>query len=365
MSASAAWSRSSWSTRSRSRASRSSENYLRAYPLGDLAAQVLGHLGEVTADQLKERHFKGYSAGDVVGQDGLEWTYDQLAARPRRRAPDRGRRLRPAQAGRRRARRPHEGAGRHAGHDHRRQGAGRRRGSTALGIHLAHSDGKVEANGGAARGARRQERRRPRHGQLPDLRPRRLGRRHQHEGLQAADRQVRQQPDAPPADHGGQGGRLDVQGRRRDRRSRGGHHHALRDVLLRRQLQAAGRHRRDRLELLVHDGHGSLALVHAITQSCDVYFYNVGYRFYAANGTPLADWARRLGMEKYTGIDVPGEVKGRVPTRRGAASTSRPRSTSSGSRATRSTWPSARATSRRRHCSWRSSTPPSPTAARS
>ena len=62
------------------------------------------------------------------------------------------------------------------------------------------------------------------------------------------------------------------------------------------------------------DGHGSLDLVGAITQSCDVYFYNVGYRFYAAKGTPLADWAKRLGMEKYTGIDIPGEVKGRVPT---------------------------------------------------
>jgi penicillin-binding protein 2 len=62
------------------------------------------------------------------------------------------------------------------------------------------------------------------------------------------------------------------------------------------------------------DGHGSLDLVGAITQSCDVYFYNVGYRFYAANGSPLQDWAKRLGMGRLTGIDIEGEMKGRVPT---------------------------------------------------
>jgi penicillin-binding protein 2 len=62
------------------------------------------------------------------------------------------------------------------------------------------------------------------------------------------------------------------------------------------------------------DGHGSLDLLQAITQSCDVYFYNVGYLFYQRKGTELEDWAVRLGMGKPTGIDVPGEVAGRVPT---------------------------------------------------
>ena len=62
------------------------------------------------------------------------------------------------------------------------------------------------------------------------------------------------------------------------------------------------------------DGHGNLDLVGAITQSCDVYFYNVGYSFYLAQGTALEDWAKRLGMGKPTGIDIPGEAAGRVPT---------------------------------------------------
>jgi penicillin-binding protein 2 len=62
------------------------------------------------------------------------------------------------------------------------------------------------------------------------------------------------------------------------------------------------------------DGHGSLDLVPAITQSCDVYFYNVGYLFYQRKGHELADWAGRLGMGRPTGLDIPGEVVGRVPT---------------------------------------------------
>ena len=62
------------------------------------------------------------------------------------------------------------------------------------------------------------------------------------------------------------------------------------------------------------DGHGTLDLVGAITQSCDVYFYNVGDRFYGRQGEALEDWAKRFGMGKVTGIDIPGESGGRVPT---------------------------------------------------
>ena len=42
------------------------ENYLRAYPQGTMAAQVLGHLADISAEQLKQKHFKGYKAGDIV-----------------------------------------------------------------------------------------------------------------------------------------------------------------------------------------------------------------------------------------------------------------------------------------------------------
>ena len=53
------------------------KDYLRSYPMGELAAQVLGHLGEISREQLKERRYRDYRSGDVIGQGGLEATYDR------------------------------------------------------------------------------------------------------------------------------------------------------------------------------------------------------------------------------------------------------------------------------------------------
>jgi len=63
-------------------------------------------------------------------------------------------------------------------------------------------------------------------------------------------------------------------------------------------------------------GHGLSNLYRAITISCDVYFYNVGYRLYQAKGEPLQHWSKRFGFDAKTGIGLPFETGGRVPTRR-------------------------------------------------
>jgi penicillin-binding protein 2 len=49
---------------------------IRRYPYGDLAAQVLGYVGEVSAAELRKRGFKGVQQGTVVGQSGLEYHFD-------------------------------------------------------------------------------------------------------------------------------------------------------------------------------------------------------------------------------------------------------------------------------------------------
>ncbi len=59
--------------------------------------------------------------------------------------------------------------------------------------------------------------------------------------------------------------------------------------------------------------HGDVDLKTAIIQSCDTYFYNVGYRFYKANSLGMQNWARQLGLGRETGIDLPGEAVGRIP----------------------------------------------------
>lgn len=44
----------------------------REYVEGDLAAHLLGTLGEIRADQLEKPGFEGYRSGEIVGQTGLE-----------------------------------------------------------------------------------------------------------------------------------------------------------------------------------------------------------------------------------------------------------------------------------------------------
>jgi penicillin-binding protein 2 len=59
-------------------------------------------------------------------------------------------------------------------------------------------------------------------------------------------------------------------------------------------------------------GHGKLRLVEAISQSCDVYFYDLARR---VGIEAIAAMARRFGLGAPLGIDLPGERPGLVPDR--------------------------------------------------
>ncbi len=58
-------------------------------------------------------------------------------------------------------------------------------------------------------------------------------------------------------------------------------------------------------------GHGRLALHQAIVQSCDVFFYNVGQRLGIEK---LAFYAQQFGLGSKTGIDLPHEEEGVMPS---------------------------------------------------
>jgi penicillin-binding protein 2 len=53
-----------------------SDTFQRRYHYGDLAAQILGYVGEIQKDQLTQLH--GYSLGDKIGQGGVESSFDKV-----------------------------------------------------------------------------------------------------------------------------------------------------------------------------------------------------------------------------------------------------------------------------------------------
>ena len=58
-------------------------------------------------------------------------------------------------------------------------------------------------------------------------------------------------------------------------------------------------------------GHGSVDLRHAMEQSCNVYFYTLGNM---TGVDKIHKWATLLGLGEKTGIDLPTEIEGLVPS---------------------------------------------------
>ena len=56
--------------------------------------------------------------------------------------------------------------------------------------------------------------------------------------------------------------------------------------------------------------HGGVDLTEALARSCNVYFFTAARQIGAS---PIHDWAQRFGFGQPTGIDLPGEVGGRLP----------------------------------------------------
>jgi penicillin-binding protein 2 len=290
------------------------KNYLRDYPQGDLAAQLLGNMGEVTKEQLKEQRFKGYSAGDVVGQGGLEWSFDRwlrgrdgvakvevdALGRPKQHDPVPGGRL------------PQPGDTLVTTLDANVQAKAEE--ALRYAIDLAHSDGRYKAAGGAALVLDVKTGEVIAMASFPTFDPSVwVG------GISTKDYKQLADPHA----------NRPLLNRAIQEQKAVGSTFKVVDAIAGLEegaispytsffcdgsFKAPIAYDNTVWHCWALDGHGGLDLLQAITQSCDVYFYNVGYLFYQRKGTELEDWAVRLGMGKPTGIDVPGEVAGRVPT---------------------------------------------------
>jgi penicillin-binding protein 2 len=300
---------------------------LRHYPHQALAAHVLGHVGEISAPQLKERQYRNgdYRAGDRIGQGGVEGVYDKYlrgkagVAQLRVDASGRPRGVfKPRMS-------PQPGETLRLTIDLQLQQAAER--AIKDGITLAHQDGCYgcwASNGGA----------------IVAIDPR-----------NGAIRALASYPTYKPNVFVG---RVDPMTLGAGGLPRGGGAKQNFPAIARAiaglypagstfkpitALAAMQEHLISPYDTLQctptyeavvngrpvppvfknwdHNVNQPMDLMTALEASCDTYFYQLGYKFFQLpkdRGHPLQAWASRFGIGRPTGIDVPGEAIGLLPT---------------------------------------------------
>jgi penicillin-binding protein 2 len=276
--------------------------YIRRYPGGVGAAQVVGAVGEVSPEQVGSDEFRGVLAGGIVGQEGIERSYDRYL-----RGTDGTRSVTVDAAGRLKGQRVSREA--RPGNSLRTTiDAGlQRRGEQALAgaiggagtagafVALDPRDGKVLAIGSAptfdpaerARPIATQAEYERRFGEAAGapLFNRAIGGSYPVgsvfkpvTALAALDAGLAT-PDTPVNDPGF----LKVG---------------------EQTFTNAGR-----------QANGTVSLRRALQVSSDVYFYTLGRDANPVEGQVIQSWARKLGFDRPTGIDLPGEAPGTIPDR--------------------------------------------------
>jgi penicillin-binding protein 2 len=283
---------------------------IRAYPFGELAAQVLGHVGKPSETELKSRAFKGVPPDSVVGQEGLEYYYDgYLRGKPGAErvevnaegyAVPSGLKPSPATAGYNLVTSLDLGL--------------QREGEAALreGIASARASGKPATAGSFVALE-------PRTGQVlamgsdPSYNPNKFA--------QPLTQREYEQLSRGPEGFGPLTN-LAVDGAFPTGST-------FKPIVAMAALEAgvitpeealgAGSCISVSTEQFCNSGHadfGALPLVQALKVSSDTYFFETGERAYHHPGEPIQRMARKLGVGQETGIDLPSEITGVVPDAR-------------------------------------------------
>jgi penicillin-binding protein 2 len=287
--------------------------YIRRYPFGDLGAQLLGQVGEISKDQLKER--AGYEAGDRIGQGGIEGAYDKfLRGRDgvtRRRVDSLGRPLSAPLP----LAEPIPGNGLRTTLDAELQ----RSAQAALvdGIELALANDNWNANAGAIVALD------PRNGEIramashptfsPDVF---IDPRKRRQLQQLLDPKTAEANNFPMLNRATTGTYPPGSTFKPVTALAAMQEHILAPY---DAIQCTGsvtlfKQRFDNWNPFVNE---PMTLPTALAESCNTYFYEVGKRFYQLppeRGQPLQRWARTFGFGAPTGLDVGSEAAGLVPT---------------------------------------------------
>ena len=284
------------------------QGYRRAYPLGDLAASVLGYVGPIDPAEVKEPAYRGYLPEDEVGQSGVEATYNRwlqgadgselvqvnALGEPQGTLP--GGSL------------PQPGDNLVLTLDARVQEAAQQ--AIQFGIESAHANGYGQADAGAAVVLDAHTGAVVALASYPTYEPAwfagGISDEHMAELLSPeADDPLLNRAIAGEYPTGSTFKVVDTIA-------------GLETGVLSPSTSLYAGPTYTNHGLVWHDwnpnGHGVIDLSQAIVQSADTYFYQVGYDFYLRKGTDLENWAQRLGFGHATGIDIPGEMPGLVPT---------------------------------------------------
>jgi penicillin-binding protein 2 len=272
--------------------------FTRDYRQGTLAAHLFGNVGEVTSQQLREPRYAGLHPGDQVGQSGVEYEYDRyLRGRP---GTDR---VQVDALGRPTGQLQSIPAG--PGDDVRLtidsnlqatgEGALDSFGLPGAFVAMNAQNGEILAMGSA-----------------PSFDPSVFT----HPITPSAYRQLTsQKTDAPLANRAIQG--LYPTGSTFKMITATA---ALQDHLIRPDtiFNDTGSLKLD-ANLTLHNAgkaiYGPLNMSDALKVSSDIYFYHLGLEAKASKGHgQIQDWARQYGIGEKTGIDLPSEVDGLLPT---------------------------------------------------
>lgn len=271
--------------------------FAREYRQGEIAAHLFGNVGEVTAEQLEQPRYSTLAQGDLVGQSGIEYQYDRFlrgkAGASRIQVDARGR-----PTGQLASERARAGDNLRLTVDSDLQSLG----EGALGsfglpgafVAMDVEDGSILAMGSTPSFD-------------PEIFTRPITQR-QYESL------VSRKNDAPLANRAIQG--LYPTGSVFKVITGIG---ALEENLIEpgEIVQDTGELKVDVLTLKnAGDAiYGPINMSDAFKVSSDIYFYRLGLNAPAQKGGGLIqDWARDLGLGEQTGIDLPAEVDGLVPT---------------------------------------------------
>ncbi len=294
--------------------------YVRHYPYRSLAAQVLGYVGEISPQQLQRLRKSGYLAGDVVGQAGVEASYDSwLRGKPglaQLRVDSLGRprsALTPTHP-------PQSGNTLRLTLDLNLQRASEQ--ALQYGINLAQADGKWAARGGAIVALD------PRNGailamaSLPSYKPDVFAGRVTTKALAAEGLtpKTAEKHNFPSLNRAIQGTYPPGSTFKPVTALAAMQEHLVSPYA---DLPCTGVYYapQDRSHQAFHNWdpfvNQQINLPTALAESCDTYFYRVGDMFYAlppSRGHPLQDWAARFGFGQPTHVDVGPESTGLLPT---------------------------------------------------